>query len=81
MRSCCSGVSGGNESTMARTCSASTAAGCGAAGSVMLGDGPGAVRTGCLGKGAAMRMSWWRRYPVLSGLVGHAQRSFVSSWC
>jgi hypothetical protein len=47
MRSRCSGVSGGNESTMARTCSASTAARSRVAGSVMLG-GPCGIQTGCL---------------------------------
>jgi hypothetical protein len=49
MRSRCSGVSGGNESTTVRTCSARTAARSGIAGSVVLGGGAGAVRVGCVG--------------------------------
>jgi hypothetical protein len=49
MRSRCWGVSGGNESTTVRTCSASTvAARSGVSGSVMLGGSPWVVRTGCL---------------------------------
>lgn len=46
MRSRCSGVSGGNESTMTRTCSVSTAACSRVAGSVMLDGGSCGVRTG-----------------------------------
>ncbi len=52
MRSRCSGVSGGNESTMARTYSASTGAGRSrVAGSVLLGGGSCAVWAGCLREG------------------------------
>jgi hypothetical protein len=54
MRSRCSGVSGGNESTTARTCSGSTAAARPrVAGSVTLGGSPCAVRTGCLREGGS----------------------------
>ena len=48
MRSRCSGVSGGNESTTVRTCSARTVARSGIAGSLMLGGGACAVRAGCV---------------------------------
>ena len=54
MRSRYSGVSGGNESTTARTYSGRTVAGrSGVAGSVMLGGSPCAVRTGCLREGSS----------------------------
>ena len=53
MRSRCSGVSGGNESTTVWTCSASiVAARSRVVGSVMLG-GPCAVRPGCLWEGGS----------------------------
>lgn len=51
MRSRCSGVSGGNESTMVRICSARTvAARCGVAGSVVHG-GAWVVRADCVREG------------------------------
>jgi hypothetical protein len=51
MRSRCSGVSGGNESTMVRMCSANTVAARSIAGSVMLGGGASAVGAGCVREG------------------------------
>ncbi len=54
MRSRCSGVSGGNESTTVRTCSASTVVACSrVAGSVVLGADPSAVRMGCFWEGGS----------------------------
>lgn len=54
MRSRCSGVSGGNESTTVRTCSASTvAARSRVSGSVVLGGGPCAARPGCFREGGS----------------------------
>ena len=83
MWSCCSEVSGGNVLTMARMCSANTAARSEVAGSLMLGCTVALVRSGraASARVAAMRVSRWRRYPVLWRLVGRAQRSFASWWC
>lgn len=54
MRSRCSGVSGGNESTTVRTRSVSTvAARSGFSGSVVLGGDPCAARTGCFWEGGS----------------------------
>lgn len=72
MRSRCSGVSGGNESTTVWTCWARTMARSGIVGSLMLG-GACAVRAAASGGVAAVRVSCLRRYPVLLRLIGRCQ--------